>query len=204
MITIVDYKMGNITSVRNAFEYLGYDVEIANTISDIRNADKLILPGVGSYKMAMENIHTLGIYSAVKEKVIDQKCPVLGICLGMQLFAKDSVEDGYAEGFGFLDLNVKKFIEKENISIPHIGFNEVSIKDQASKMFRGINDLSDFYFVHSYRIAEEEENEYVSGITIYGERFISAFEKDNIWGVQFHPEKSQSNGLKLLDNFARL
>lgn len=203
MITIVDYKMGNITSVRNAFEYLGYEVEIANEISNIKNAEKLILPGVGSYKMAMENIHTLGIYSVIKEKVIEQKCPILGICLGMQLLAKNSIEDGHTEGFGFLDLNVRKFSEKENISIPHIGFNEVLIENQASKMFRGINDSSDFYFVHSYRIVAEE-NEYVSGITLYGERFISAFEKDNIWGVQFHPEKSQSNGLKLLGNFARL
>ena len=98
---------------------------------------------------------------------------------------------------------MEKFIEKEDISIPHMGFNDVKIVNKNSKMFFGINDLSDFYFVHSYRI-EKNKDGYISGITVYGSEFVSAFEKDNIWGVQFHPEKSQSNGLKLLSNFARL
>ncbi len=202
MITIVNYEMGNLTSVKNAFEYLGYNVKIAQNNLDIQNADKLVLPGVGSYKMAMENIHRLGILKCIQKKV-EQKCPILGICLGMQLLAKDSREDGYTNGFGFLPYNVEKFIEKEDISIPHMGFNDVKIVNKNSKMFFGINDLSDFYFVHSYRI-EKNKDGYISGITVYGSEFVSAFEKDNIWGVQFHPEKSQSNGLKLLSNFARL
>jgi len=203
MITIVDYEMGNLASVKSAFEYLGYDFKVSQSISDIQNADKLVLPGVGSYKLAMENIHRLGIYDSIHKKVIEQNCPVLGICLGMQLLAKGSREDGYTKGFGFLNYNVEKFVENTNIRIPHMGFNEVIIKNETSKMFQGIDNLSDFYFVHNYKI-ETDDYEYVSGITVYGNEFVSAFEKGNIWGVQFHPEKSQSNGLKLLNNFARL
>ncbi len=202
MIAVIDYGMGNITSVKNAFNYLGYESELANTKIDIEHADKLVLPGVGSYKKAMENINKLGFYDLIKDKVENQKCPVLGICLGMQIMGKDSEEDGYTKGFGFLDYSLKEFVKTSHITVPHIGFNEVKIMNKESAMFKGINDLSDFYFVHSYRI-ENQYDPYISGVTKYGEEFISAFEKGHIWGVQFHPEKSQSNGLKLLDNFAK-
>lgn len=203
MIAVIDYGMGNITSVENAFRYLGYESELVNTKIDINRADKLVLPGVGSYKKAMENIVNLGFYDVIKDKVENQKCPVLGICLGMQIMGKDSEEDGYTNGFGFLDYSLKEFKKSNYITVPHMGFNEVKIINKKSIMFQGIEDLSDFYFVHSYRI-KSSSDQYISGITKYGEEFVSAFEKEHIWGVQFHPEKSQSNGLKLLDNFARL
>lgn len=202
MIAVIDYGMGNITSVKNAFQYLGYESELVNTKIGINRADKLVLPGVGSYKKAMENIVNLGFYDVIKDKVENQKCPVLGICLGMQIMGKDSEEDGYTNGFGFLDYSLKEFEKTNNLTVPHMGFNEVKITNKKSIMFQGIEDLSDFYFVHSYRI-KSNSDQYISGITKYGEEFVSAFEKGHIWGVQFHPEKSQSNGLKLLDNFAR-
>lgn len=202
MIAVIDYGMGNITSVQNAFQYLGYESELVNTKIGINCADKLVLPGVGSYKKAMENIVNLGFYDVIKDKVENQKCPVLGICLGMQIMGKDSEEDGYTTGFGFLDYSLKEFEKTNNLTVPHMGFNEVKITNKKSIMFQGIDDLSDFYFVHSYRI-KSSLDQYISGITKYGEEFVSAFEKEHIWGVQFHPEKSQSNGLKLLDNFAR-
>lgn len=203
MIAIIDYGMGNITSVKNAFCYLGYKSDIVRTISDINHADKLILPGVGSFKKAMNNIVELGYYDVIKYKVENQQCPILGICLGMQLMGKESEEDGYTNGFGFVDYSLTEFSRMKDRIVPHIGFNEVKVMNGKSYMFQGIEDLSDFYFVHSYRIKNNFDR-YISGITKYGEEFVSAYEKEHIWGVQFHPEKSQSNGLKLLDNFARL
>lgn len=202
MIAIIDYKMGNLPSVKNAFDYLGYDARITDDLKEIEAADRLVLPGVGSYRKAMENIHKMNLFDMIHFKV-KSGCPILGICLGMQLMAEDSNEDmieGVTRGFGFLPFQVRRFEESVGLPVPHIGFNEVNITEAGKRMFRGIETGSDFYFVHSYRIISKDRS-YCAGETEYGNHFISAYVKGNIWGVQFHPEKSQSNGLKLLSNF---
>jgi glutamine amidotransferase len=197
-ITIVDYGMGNIYSVKNAIHYLGAEHEYSNDPVIIKNAEKIILPGVGSFKKAMQNIIASGLNEAIC-KAASSGIPILGICLGMQLLGKSSTEDGFTEGLCLFDGIVEKLnILSDGVKIPHIGFNEVK-KPLNSILYQNINDLSDFYFIHSYRMLSSIE----SGIAYssYGEKFIASFEYNNIFGTQFHPEKSQTNGLLLLKNF---
>lgn len=203
MITIVNYKMGNLRSVHNALDYLGFENEIVSEPEKILKAEKLLLPGVGSFRQAMENIKEMGLYEPICDMVLNKKIPILGICLGMQLLAKSSDEDGFTEGFGFIDDEVVKFDIDKKFRVPHVGFNSVILNKENSTLFKGLEDGTDFYFVHSYRLGNPDRP-YVSGICDYGEKFTAAFEQDNVFGTQFHPEKSQSNGLKLLINFAKL
>lgn len=195
--------MGNLRSVHNAFEYLGFESEIVNDPKKILKAEKLLLPGVGSFRQAMENIKDMGLYEPICEAVLDKKTPILGICLGMQLLAKSSEEDGFTEGFGFIDDEVLRFDIDKKYRIPHVGFNSVNLNKDNCTLFRGLNDGTDFYFVHSFRLGKTDAP-FVSAIADYGGEFIAAFEQDNVFGTQFHPEKSQSNGLKVLINFAEL
>jgi len=203
VITIVNYKMGNLRSVHNAFDYLGFKNEIVSEPEKILKASKIILPGVGSFRQAMQNIKEMGLYEPLCEMVLEKKVPILGICLGMQLLAKSSEEDGFTEGFGFIDDEVINFDIDKKYRVPHVGFNSVNLNKNNSTLFKGLNDNTDFYFVHSYRLGKIDKP-FVAGISEYGEKFTSAFEQDNVFGTQFHPEKSQSNGLKLLINFAEL
>ncbi len=203
MITLINYKMGNLQSVQNALDYLEIASEVTDDPVKILQAEKIILPGVGSFNMAMNNIKALGLLDPIAEMAIQKKIPILGICLGMQLMAKSSDEDGFAAGFGFIDAEVKKFDPSKEYTVPHVGFNSVRFNSNNSTLFKGLGIEADFYFVHSFRFGFKDRP-FVSGVTEYGEKFISAFEQDNIFGVQFHPEKSQSNGLKILDNFAKL
>lgn len=202
MITIIDYELGNIKSVINAFDYLGFSTKVTNDKTIIKNSTKIILPGVGSFKKAMENIQRLGLEEIINELVLAKKIPVLGICLGMQLLTESSDEDGFTKGFGYIEGKISRFKDNLKLNIPHIGFNSVNV-NQDNILFKNIENNSDFYFVHSYKLEYEQKN-YETGLTNYGEKFISTFQKENIFGVQFHPEKSQSNGLKLLKNFANL
>ncbi len=201
-LTIIDYGMGNIWSVQNAMNFLNVKSNISSDSEFISNSDCIILPGVGSFKEAM---HTL------KEKNIDQALTyaiskgskILGICLGMQLLGSSSTEEGFTEGLNFFNRKVEYFSQVEKgIKIPHIGFNSVH-SDNASRLFNNIDQNSDFYFVHSYRMVLDNEDVGHSHCS-YGEVFLSSFELDNIFGTQFHPEKSQSNGIKLLQNFLSL
>jgi glutamine amidotransferase len=197
-IIIVDYGMGNIWSVKNSLQYLGVACEYSNNPEQIVNAEKIILPGVGSYKKAMHNITAAGLDRPIRSAVLSGT-PILGICLGMQLLGMSGTEDGFTQGLGLFDGVVEKFNDlSNNIKIPHIGFNEVK-KPLNSILYKNINDLSDFYFVHSYIMVSAIEK----GIaySCHGEKFIASFENNNIFGTQFHPEKSQSNGLLLLKNF---
>jgi len=197
-ITIVDYGMGNIKSIIGALKYLEVDeIVVSNSLLEIASADKLILPGVGSFSMAMNNIKKLNIDTYLRDSVLVDKKPILGICLGMQLMGDSSTEDSYSHGLGFIKGSVSKFSES-SLKIPHMGFNQVKINNN-SKLFKGINNLSDFYFVHSFRMTSDT-NINQSTCTYNGE-FIASYEQDNIAGVQFHPELSQTNGLKLLSNF---
>ncbi|OFY38947.1 MAG: imidazole glycerol phosphate synthase, glutamine amidotransferase subunit [Bacteroidetes bacterium GWF2_40_14] len=197
-IVIVNYGMGNIYSIQNALKFLGFASEYSDDPAKISNADKIILPGVGSYRKAMQNIISKDLKNPIKEAVEKKGNPILGICLGMQLLGISSTEDGYTKGLGLFDGIVERFDEKCNLKIPHIGYNEV-MPASNSVLFQSIKENPDFYFVHSYRMMSPIEN----GITTcnYGENFIAAFEQNNVFGTQFHPEKSQTNGLILLKNF---
>ena len=203
MITIINYKMGNLRSVHNALDYLGYKNEVVNEPEKILTADKLLLPGVGSFRQAMQNIKEMDLYEPICEMVLGKKIPILGICLGMQLLAKSSDEDGFTEGFGFIDDEVVKFNIDKSYRVPHVGFNSVTFNKNNATLFENLEDNTDFYFVHSYRMGAIDKP-FVSGVCEYGEKFTAVFEQDNVFGTQFHPEKSQSNGLKMLINFAKL
>ncbi len=197
-IVIIDYGMGNIKSISSALKYLGVgEVIVSSRFADISLADKLILPGVGSFAKAVSNIKTLNIGQYIQDAVYLDKKPILGICLGMQLMGMGSDEDGLNDGLRFVPGVVRKF-NSHNLKIPHVGFNQVNFNDN-SRLFKGLINLSDFYFTHSYKM-QCGTNINQSSCT-YGDDFIASFEIDNIAGVQFHPELSQTNGLKLLENF---
>lgn len=197
-VVIVDYGMGNIKSIKSALNYLNVDVIVSNKYKELKNSDKLLLPGVGSFKKAIDTIKNLELDKILEELVLENKKPILGICLGMQLLVKSSEEGGFNKGLGFVNAECKKF--DISLRVPHIGFNQVK-KNKNSILFREIEDESDFYFVHSYRI--ESSVDIRQSFCEYEEKFVASFEKDNIFGVQFHPEISQTNGLKLLDNFLK-
>ena len=199
-IVIVDYGMGNIKSITSTLKYLDIDnIIVSHQYSDIKFADKLILPGVGSFANAMTNIKELGLDKILSEVVVQDKKPILGICLGMQLLAMSSDEDGFTNGLGFIPAEVRKFF-LDGLKIPHVGFNQVSHSNNI-KLYKGLDDLTDFYFTHSYQMQSDENIN--QAICEYGNKFIASYEVENIAGVQFHPELSQTNGLKLLENFIK-
>jgi len=198
-IVIVDYKMGNPASIKNMIKRIGYESIITSDKSQITNAKKLILPGVGSFDAAINNLTQLDLLEVIKIKVLDENTPVLGICLGMQLMTNKS-DEGKQPGLGFIDAEVKKFVfEDESIKVPHMGWNFTDIK-MHSKLFESMPERSRFYFVHSFYVKCNLEADILT-TTNYGNTFVSAFEKDNIIGVQFHPEKSHKFGMQLLKNF---
>jgi|APSaa5957512535_1039671.scaffolds.fasta_scaffold40752_2 imidazole glycerol-phosphate synthase subunit HisH len=202
-LVIIDYGMGNIKSITSAFKYLNVnDITISNKYSEIKSADKLILPGVGSFAKAVEKINKLDLQKILDEIVLENKKPVLGICLGMQLLCNSSEENSSEEnssinGFGYIDAECKRFNIQE-LKVPHVGFNQVRVNNN-SKLYDGFSEENDFYFTHSYRV--QSNTSINQSICIYGEEFISSYEVGNIAGTQFHPELSQTNGLKLLKNF---
>jgi len=204
VIVIIDYGMGNLFSIRAALNYLGAESTISSDPDVINDATKLILPGVGSFYKAMNNIKKGNLFETILQAVNGRRMPILGICLGMQLLGLSSTEDGFCTGFGFVDTAVERFDEDAclGLKIPHVGFDTVTIDARKSKLFDGLGEHRDFYFTHSFRMACSEQP-YAVGLCLHGERFIAAFEKDHICGTQFHPEKSQSNGLLLLKNFIR-
>jgi glutamine amidotransferase len=204
VIVIVDYGMGNLGSIQNMLKKIGVEALLSSDKDVIKNADKLILPGVGAFDSGIENINRLGLIPILNEKVITKKTPILGICLGMQLFAKKS-EEGTVPGLGWVDAEVIKFRteqEKTNMKIPHIGWNYIRTTKE-SKLFNDMNGEERFYFVHSYHLEPKNKDDIIA-LTHYGYYFTSAIETGNIVGVQYHPEKSHKYGMKLLHNFSRL
>lgn len=200
-VAIVDYGMGNISSISSTLKYIGVsDIIISNSYEDLLTSDKLILPGVGSFAIAMKNIKEKKINLFLDEIVLKRKKNILGICLGMQLMSKQSNEDGFNEGLGYVEAVVSKF-ESLNIKIPHVGFNQIDVCKN-SKLFNKIKDKPDFYFTHSYRMNGNKNINQSN--CVYGESFIASFEYNNVFGTQFHPELSQSNGIQLLKNFINI
>jgi glutamine amidotransferase len=199
-ISIVDYGMGNIKSITSTLNYLGvHDVILTKKHEDINNSDKIILPGVGSYRIAMNQIRENKIDKILFDNVIINKKPILGICLGMQLLGISSTEDGNTDGLKFVNGIVSRF-DDLTLKIPHVGFNQVAFTSD-DILYKGLPPNPDFYFTHSYKMFTDENIN--QGITNYGVDFIASFEFNNIAGVQFHPELSQGNGLKLLYNFIK-
>ncbi len=198
-VAIINYGMGNLKSIIGSLNHLGVqDIVVTSNAGEINDSDKIILPGVGAFREAMKNIKKLNLQKSLELNVVEKKKPILGICLGMQLMASFSEEGGFTKGLNYINGGVNKF-EEGSLKIPHIGVNLVETSTK-SKIYSGIkNSNCQFYFVHSYKL-ELNEN-CVVGKTQYISKFISSFEKDNIVGVQFHPELSQSNGLKVISNF---
>ena len=200
-ITVIDYGMGNLWSVLSALRYLGCNPMISCDPDEISRADALLLPGVGSFRKAMASLQQSGIDQAIVEAAKNKGAKILGICLGMQLMGVSSSEDGYTTGLGLIPASVDKFTPKEigGNKIPHIGFDIV--QSQAGwGLFKGLQNAADFYFVHSYRMLSPGLTGKVATCS-YGVDFMAAYENDNIFATQFHPEKSQTNGLILLNNF---
>ncbi|AXP08236.1 imidazole glycerol phosphate synthase subunit HisH [Campylobacter hepaticus] len=201
MIAIIDYKAGNLNSVIKALDKIGAKNFIAQNQEDFKKASKLLLPGVGSFKEAMLNLEKFHLIEALKEQVLIQKKPILGICLGMQLFLEQGYEGGVCKGLGLIEGEVVKFEDDLGLKIPHMGWNDLDILKK-DPLYKDIDNKSDFYFVHSFYVRCKDE--FVSAKTQYGHKFASSLQKDNIFATQFHPEKSQNLGLKLLENFTRL
>ena len=202
IVGIVNFKMGNISSVCNALNFLGCENKIINSEKDFDNITHIILPGVGSFKDAMFNLNKLNFVNKIKENVLEKKKNILGICLGMQLLSTSSTENGFTNGLSLIKNKVEKFKKEDvqNNNIPHVGFNNIKIIDDKDGFFKNINKDSNFYFVHSYRM---DSNNLKNNFAMcnYGEDFLAAFKIDNIYGVQFHPEKSQSCGIQIITNF---
>jgi imidazole glycerol-phosphate synthase subunit HisH len=199
-VIIIDYGIGNIYSIKSALKYLGVDSILSSDSKLIRNARQLILPGVGSFRVGMSNLKQLGLNTLIHEMAIERKVPVLGICLGMQLMGLSSSENDFTKGLGLVKYPVTRFtVNEKKLKIPHVGFNTVQIQP-GSILFKGFGKTADFYFTHSYYMKALDKIN-VSGLCFHGEYFIAGFEDNNIFGTQFHPEKSQSNGLLVLKNF---
>ncbi|PRM98538.1 imidazole glycerol phosphate synthase subunit HisH [Aliarcobacter cryaerophilus] len=201
MLGIIDYNMGNLASVYNACSKFTKDLKIVKNADDLKNLDKIILPGVGAYKDAMQHLEN----SVLKDAILDfanSKKPLLGICLGMQLLFESSEEFGYTKGLGLIEGKVVKFDKSKmssDLKIPHMGWNKIENKE--NQLFKDLKNPY-LYFVHSYHIITDDKN--IIGKTNYGYEFASAVNKDNIFGFQPHPEKSHNNGLKILENFINL
>ncbi len=204
MITIIDYGMGNLASVQNMFKRVGVPCEITGDLDKINKAQKILLPGVGAFDAAVQRIDATGLRLLLSQKAEVEKVPVLGICLGMQLLTKSS-EEGKLSGLGWIPAKTIKFSfdAGSNLKVPHMGWNEIHVVNQ----YPLINDLPPeprFYFVHSYHV-KAEDDKYVIARTHYGHDFDSMITNgDNIFGAQFHPEKSHKFGMKLFENFARI
>ena len=197
-VVVIDYGMGNLHSVQKALSFLGAQPKLSQDAEEIQTAQKLILPGVGAFGDAMAELSRRGLEQAIQEAV-EKGTPLMGICLGMQLLFESSTEGGWQQGLGLIPGEITKFAIREKV--PHMGWNSVENRDE--EMFAGLPKEFSVYFVHSY-CAQQIEKPYVSGITEYEIPFACAVHQDNIYGCQFHPEKSGDNGMQILRNFLAL
>ncbi len=200
MIAIVDYGMGNLHSVRHALERIGAEVSVAHCPEDLLQADRIVLPGVGAFGECAKNLRASGLVDALEEAVLKKGKPLYGICVGLQVLAREGYEMGVHPGLGWVPAVVKRFeVESLGLKVPHVGWNEVLPQSDVS-LFRGLRRPPTFYFVHSYYLAPDDD-QLMAATCDYGGRFAAAILRDNIFATQFHPEKSQENGLRLLENF---
>ena len=201
-VVIINYGMGNVKSIKNQLARMSFNSIISSKENDIEKADKIILPGVGHFDAGMKNILANNLFDILTYKVVEKNTPILGICLGMQLFC-DASEEGKTNGFGWLKGKVIKFqINNTKYKIPHIGWNNLNIKNN-SKLLKDINEKNYFYFAHSYYLSDVKEKN-ILAYTSYSFEFISSVRKGNIFGTQFHPEKSHQSGIKILKNFLEI
>ena len=206
-VTIVDYNSGNISSVMNSFDEVAKDkvkIEVTSDLNKIRSSDKIVLPGQGSFKSCVEALNNIdGLTDTLNEFVMTSKKPLLGICVGLQMFADIGYEETETKGLGWISGTVSKIDNKNNkFKLPHIGWNQIKIvKD--SKIFKDIENNSHMYFVHSYEFVPNDKN-VISATTDYSSNIVCSVEKENIFGTQFHPEKSDKIGLKIINNFISL
>ena len=200
MIAIIDYQMGNLRSVQKAFEKAGFEATITSDAAELAKAEKVVLPGVGAFEDAIAELHRRDLVSPIKDVIAANK-PFLGICLGLQLLFDMSYEGGEFEGLGIIPGEVKRFDVQAGFKVPHMGWNQANIVREAP-ILKGIEFGTHFYFVHSYALHSIDES-CQTFWSSYGTKFISGISKGNINGVQFHPEKSQSNGLLLLKKFLK-
>lgn len=200
-IAIVNYGMGNVDSVGNALALLGGDFVVAHRPADLDGAHAVVLPGVGAFGAAMENLRSRGFVEALERQVLEAGKPYLGICLGMQLLAEDSVEQGLSRGLGWLGGHVVELPSSPEVRLPHVGWNTLAIA-RPSPLLDAVEADSHFYYDHTYHYACDAA--WVTARSAYGADFVAAVQKDNVLAVQFHPEKSQRNGLKLLRRFLNL
>jgi len=199
-VALIEYGMGNLYSVTRALEYVNAEVVSTSSKDEIAACDCIVLPGVGAFNQAMERLASLGLDEILRNECLVKSKPILGICLGMQLLCASGIEGGKTAGLSFVPGDVVNFEFKSGpiLKIPHVGFNSVFTVEN-SVLYAGLPKSVDFYFMHSYRVVSNEISRV--GYCQYGDNFIASFEKDNIFGTQFHPEKSQKNGLMVLSNF---
>jgi len=206
-VTIVDYQSGNISSVINSFTEAAkgnVNLEVSSDISKIKSSDKIVLPGQGSFKSCVDSLNRInGLVDMLKEFAIINRKPLLGICVGLQMFADVGYEEEETKGLGWMSGEVSK-IDNQNgkFKLPHIGWNEIDIQKE-SKILKDIENKSHMYFVHSYEFIPEDKSA-ISATTDYSSKIVCAVEKENLFGTQFHPEKSDKTGLKIIDNFLKL
>ena len=206
-VTIVDYKSGNISSVINSLKEVAKNkviIEVTSDLNKIKLSDKVVLPGQGSFKSCVDALNKInGLTDTLNEFVVNNKKPLLGICVGLQMFADKGYEEIETKGFGWISGKVSKIDnQKGKFKLPHIGWNEINIIKE-SKIFNGIENKSHMYFVHSYEFIPDDKN-VISATTDYSSNIVCSVEKENIFGTQFHPEKSDKIGLKIIDNFINL
>ena len=204
MITVIDYGLGNVQAFANVYKRLDIPVNVAKSLADLAETTKIILPGVGSFDRAMQQFNSCGMRKLIEQLVLEEGIPILGVCVGMQMLANSS-EEGKLSGLGWVDGNVKRFdgasmLQTQNL--PHMGWNNVVTKTEGD-LFKGINVENKFYFLHSFHFDCCNESNII-GVTDYGFNFTSAIKKKNIFGVQFHPEKSHHYGGQLLKNYSEI
>lgn len=203
MIVVIDYGMGNLRSVHTKVRRMGVDCVVSSERSDIEKAEKLILPGVGAFSRGMENLRSRNLVSALNSRVLESEVPILGICLGLQLFTLHS-EEGDVDGLGWIEAQTRHLRQPsvpEDLKVPHIGWSPIRIQREAP-ILSGCTDQDQFYFVHSYSVTCADRSNVVA-TTFYGREFDSVVERGNIVGTQFHPEKSHGAGLRIIENFVR-
>ena len=201
-IVIVDYGMGNLKSVLNAFEYVGAKVKLSARTEDLKQADGIVVPGQGAFRACMQCLKENKFVAMLNQQVVEKKKPYLGICLGLQILGEKSFEGGEFAGLGWVKGTVKKIEPKKGLKVPHLGWNEIRIKRQIN-LLKDIPDKTCFYFAHSY-VLYPDEVEIVAATTDYGGEFPVAIQAGNIMAIQFHPEKSQQDGLRLIKNFVEM